>query len=105
MIRKLLLIIAAVAGLGVTGTLATSTPAAAQGFYFGYDQGSRHYDQGPRHYGPPPPHRGWGYGPPPPRHHYRERYRGPRDCERVRVRYFDGYGWRVRTERRCYRGW
>jgi len=95
--RRFLLIAAAIAGFGFGGALTTSTPASAQGFYFGYGDA-------PRHYGPPPPRHGWGYGPPPPRH-YGYRHHRPRDCERVRVRYFDGYGWRVRTERRCYRGW
>jgi hypothetical protein len=95
MLRKLILTALAVATLGIGGAVATVTPAAAQSFYFGFDDGPRRYHSPPRH------HRHWG---PPPRY-YRDdyRHRRPRHCERVRVRFYDGYGWRVRTERRCYR--
>lgn len=102
MLRKFILMLGAVASLGLGGVIASSAPAAAQGFYFGYGEPAPRYHRGPPrdHYRGPP--RGYGrhWGPPPPRHW---RHHRPRDCERVRVRYFDGYGWRVRTERRCYR--
>jgi hypothetical protein len=95
MLRRFLLVAAAAASLGFGGAVVSAAPASAQGFYFGYNDG-------PRGYGPPPRHFRHG---PPPRYGYDRPHRRGRDCERVRVRYFDGYGWRVRTERRCYRGW
>ncbi|WP_188408671.1 hypothetical protein [Agaricicola taiwanensis] len=96
MLRRLVLIAAAVVSLGIGGSIASAVPAAAQGFYFGFHDGPGYRHHGPRH-------RHWRHGPPP-RYYHGRRHR-PRNCERVRVRFFDGYSWRVRTERRCYRGW
>lgn len=40
------------------------------------------------------------------RHHHERRHmrrhHRPVVCENVRVRYFDGWNWRVRVERQCY---
>lgn len=96
----------AIATLGL-GLITEVKPAAAQSIelHFGeryrpvyrdYYDGPRYYRGGPYYRPVPPP---WARP-----HYYRDEYRPRRrNCEPVRVRFWDGYGWRGRTEMRCSR--
>ena len=100
MFHKLILAAGTAAAIGL-GFGAASTPASAQGY--GFHGGGPGYHSGYR-----PHYPRYGYGRPrySVRPIYMPRYFAPRratTCVPVRVRFWDGYTWRVRWREDCRR--